>query len=116
MSKLSELQGKAKTYKIGGIDFDLKPLTVDELELFSMNQDSSPEKQMEQSKKMIIKVLKNSVPDATDEEIKNVSVEHLNELMMAIMDLHKLTQGDGRLQKIKDNIQTRKDAIAARQA
>lgn len=106
MSKLSQLQGKPQVFKIGDIELELKPLTVDQLELFSIDSDNK-EKQMESSKKMIFEVLKNSYPDATDEELKNISLEHLTELMNAIMELHKLSEGDSRLQKIKDAIKVR---------
>ena len=109
MSKLAYLQGKPQKFKIGNIELDLKPLTVDELEFFSIDSEDSVEKQMESSKKLIDKVLRNSVPDATDEEIKNISLEHLEELMNAIMKLHKFSQGDSRMEKIKSVIQARKD-------
>jgi len=109
MSKLSYLQGKAKTYKIGEVELELKPLTVDELELFTIDDKAPVEEQMKSSKALISKVLKNSLPDATDEEIKNVSLEHLQELMNAIMDLHKLGTGDSRLENIKDVIKAKQD-------
>ncbi|MAG76424.1 MAG: hypothetical protein CL811_06640 [Colwelliaceae bacterium] len=107
MSKLSALQGKSKTYNIGGIDLELKPLTVEEMELFSIDTDASAAEQMESSKKLIAKVLKNSVPDATDEEISSVSLEHLAPLMEAIMELHKMSEGDNKMQKVKDVIAAR---------
>lgn len=90
MSKLSELQGKPKVYKVGNIDLELKPLTVDELDLFNIDENAPIEKQMESTKGMITKVLKNSYPDATEDELKGISLEHLTDLMNAIMDLHKL--------------------------
>ncbi len=108
MSKLAALQGKSQVFKIGEVELELKPLTVDELELFSMDDSTSNEKQMEATKKMISTILKKSIPDATDEEIKNISLEHLNEFMNAIMKMHKL-EGSTGVQKIKDVIKTRQD-------
>ena len=115
ISRLAALQGKPKKYKIGDTELELKPLTVDELELFTIDEKASVEEQMKSSKALITKVLKNSIQDATDEEIKNVSLEHLQPLMNAIMDLHKLSADDSRTQKIKEKIQARKDAIKVRQ-
>lgn len=109
MSQLAYLQGKAQKFKIGGVDLELKPLTVDEIELFSIDGDAPIEQQMESSKKLITTVLKKSIPDTTDEEIKNISLEHLEDLMNAIMKLHKFSTGDPRMEKIKNVIQTRKD-------
>lgn len=107
MSKLGFLQGKSQTFKIGDVELELKPLTVDELELFSIDDKASVEEQMKTTKKLVTKVLKNSVPDATDEEINNISIEHLQDLMNAIMKLHKFQEGDGKMEKIKDVIKAR---------
>ncbi len=107
MSKLSELQGKPRVFKVGETELTLKPLTVDELELFNIDEKAPPEKQMESTKGMINKILKNSYPDATDEELKNISLEHLTELMTAIMELHKLGGKDSGAQKVKDAIKAR---------
>ena len=102
MSKLSELQGKPQKFKIGDTELELKPLTVAELELFNISENAPVEQQMESAKNLITKVLKNSIPDATDEEIANVSLEHLNDLMEAIMKLHKMDKKGGVPQAIKD--------------
>ena len=107
MSKLSQLQGKSKTFKIGGIDLELKPLSVDDLELFSASESSTMEQQMGMAKKLIAKVLKNSIPDATDEEIKNISVEHLDDLMKAITSLHNLSGEASGASKMKAFIKAR---------
>ncbi len=113
MSKLNALMGKPQTFKVGDIELELKPLTVDELNLFSFDQSMPVEKQTEMTKELIKKVLKKSVPDATDEEIDNISLEHLEELMNAIMKLHKFSTDDGKMQKMKDAISQRKQATAA---
>lgn len=110
MSRLSALQGKPKKYKIGELELELKPLTVEELEIFSVDQDAPMEKQMESSKKMIARVLKKSVPDTTDEEINSVSLEHLETLMNAIMDLHNMGKGSSQVDKIKQMQQNVKAA------
>ena len=43
----------------------------------------------------------------TEEEIQNVSLEHLKELMDAIMDLHKLKAGDNKTEIMKNAIKAR---------
>ena len=106
MSKLAALQGKSQTFKIGDVELELKPLTVDELELFSIDDDAPVEKQMESSKKLISTILKKSISDATEDEIKNVSLEHLNDLMTAVMKLHNLEKDSG-IGKIKDVIKSK---------
>ncbi len=107
MSKLGYLQGKPQKVKIGEIELELKPLTVDELELFSIDDKAPVEEQMKTTKKLVYTVLKKSVPDATDEEINNISLEHLQDLMNAIMKLHKFQEGDNKLGKLKDVIKAR---------
>ncbi len=107
MSRLAALQGKPQKFKIGELELELKPLTVDELNLFSIDDKSPMEEQMKSTKKLISKVLKNSVPDATDEEINNISLEHLQDLMNAVMKLHKFSEGDPRMQRIKDVIKAK---------
>ncbi len=108
MSRLAALQGKPQNFKIGELELELKPLTVDELNLFSIDDKAPMEEQMKSTKKLVSKVLKNSVPDATDEEINNISLEHLQDLMNAVMKLHKFSEGDPRMQKVKDVIAARK--------
>ena len=108
MSKLTALQGKSQVFKIGEVELELKPLTVDELELFSIDDKAPIEKQMEGTKRMISTILKKSIPDATEDEIKNISLEHLKEFMDAVMKLHKL-EGDSTAQKLKDAIKNRQN-------
>lgn len=105
MSKLAALQGKAQKFKIGEVELELKPLTVDEIELFSIDDSVPLDEQMKQTKKLMTKVLKNSVPDATDDEINNISLEHLEPIMNAIMKLHNMDKDTG--QKIKNVIASR---------
>lgn len=107
MSKLSALQGKGKVFNIGGVELELKPLSVDELDMFSVDDKAPMDKQMEMSKNILRAILKKSVPDATEEELKNISVEHLEELMKAVSELHNLSNTDSKLEKIKNVIKAR---------
>lgn len=94
MSRLAQLQGKGKTFKIGGIDIPLKPLSIDDLNLLSIDENAPMKEQIEMTNKLISKVLKEAIPDATDEEIKNISLEHLTDLMNAIMELNKIDKSN----------------------
>jgi len=105
MSKLSTLQGKSKEFKIGEINLTIHPLTVKDLELLNFSENMPPEKQMEMTKKLIQKVLKESVPDATDDEVDKIGFEHLEPIMNAIMEVNNLSKD--KVAQIKDGIPTR---------
>lgn len=109
MSKLSELQGKPQVFKIGHLELELKPLTVDELDLLIIDDKAPIEEQKKATKNLIKKVLKRSVPDATEDEINNISLEYMTNLMEAVMKLHKLDIKDGKMQRIKDAVKVRQD-------
>ena len=88
MSKLSKLMGKSKKVVIGGEELELKPLTVDNLDLM---MDLENESKRANAMKEIIKVtLKGAVPDATPEEINSVGIEYFKDLSDAIMDVNGL--------------------------
>ena len=111
MSKLNALLGKAKVFKIGEVELEIKPLTVHDLELFNIDQNMPLEQQVASTKKLISKVLKDSVPDATEEEINNIAIEHLEPLMNAIMEVNKLSTD--RTQRVKDVIKARQTQAQA---
>lgn len=92
MSKLSHLMAKSEKITVGGIELDIKPLTVKDLGLvMDLDPDHpSPEKM----KELVFKVLKDSVPDATEEEMDNMGVQYLNEIMTAVSKVNNLGAGD----------------------
>ena len=92
MSKLDKLLGKNKEVNIGGVDLIIKPLPIDHLELFlDLEIDS---KRAGALKELITLTLKNSVPDATDAEIKGVAIEHFKKLVEVILDVNGLKNDD----------------------
>lgn len=105
MSKLSQLQGKSKTYNIGGVELELRPLRLDDFHLIALDEKASPEEQAKSTALLINKVLKDAVPDSTEEERNSLGLEHMESLMQAIMDVNNLSK--------KASI---KDVLAARQA
>ena len=102
MSELSKLAGKGKKIKIGEIELNIKPLTVNDMDLMmAMSKEGSSE-QLEAMRELVKKVLKEAVPDSTDEEINNVSVEHLTSIMEAISEVNGLEKKENELiKKIK---------------
>lgn len=106
MSRLSQLQGKPEMYKIGNLELEIKPLRLDDMHLFEVDT-QNPKQQMEQAMLLIKKVLKESVPDATDEEIKNISMEYMTDIMNAIMKSNKLEASNSFMQMKENVLKTR---------
>ncbi len=88
MSKLNSLMGKAKTFKIGDIELEIKPRTMKDIDLIM--DLSIEEKRGEAMKELIKRTLKDAVPDATDEEIDNVAFEHFQVLSESIIEVNGL--------------------------
>jgi hypothetical protein len=107
MSKLSELQGKSKTYTIGPIELTLKPLSVTDMDLFNVDEKASSKEQMKSSLLLIDKVLLDAVPDSTPEERKDIKLAYMEPIMKAIMDVNGMN---------KEKTVGALDAIKARQA
>jgi len=105
MSELSKLCGKGKEFEIGGIKLNIKPLSLSDMDLMTEMAKEGADQQ-KASKEIIKKVLKDAVPDSTDEEIENVSVEYMPQLMEAISEVNNLNTGNESdveyLKKIKE--------------
>jgi len=108
MSKLAALQGKAQKFNIGGVELELKPLGIEELDMFTVDEKAPMEKQIEVSRNILKTILKKSVPEATEEELNNISTEHLSDLMEAVNKLHNITAAkDSRMEHIKNVVKSR---------
>ena len=104
MSKLDKLVGKGKEIEIGGIHIDIKPLTVSSLPLLmKVGDEENKEAQANAVQELVNRTLKDSIPDCTQEEIDNISLEHLTKIMEAIMEVNQLEGTDNKefLDKIK---------------
>jgi FKBP-type peptidyl-prolyl cis-trans isomerase (trigger factor) len=88
MSKLSNLLGKSKTFKIGNIELEFKPLKFENMDLLAKLDD--PNTRLEAMKEIIRMTLKEAVPDATDEEIEKLGITHLMEITKAIQEVNGL--------------------------
>jgi len=89
MSDLAKLAGKGKKVKIGELEIEVKPLTVSDVDLM-MGLGKEGVEQASAIKQLIKRVLEDAVPDASDEEIENVSVEHMQQIMEAIIEVNNL--------------------------
>jgi len=88
MSRLTKLMAKPEEFTIGGEVFSFKPLTVENLDLILMLEDPSIAAKAKALRKVIDLTLKEAVPDATDEEIKNIPLNILKGLNQAIMKVN----------------------------
>ena len=88
MSKLSNLLGKSKTFKIGDIDLEFKPLRFEHMDLLAKLD--NPESRVEAMKEIIKITLKEAVPDATDEEIQSLGLNHMLAISKAIKEVNGL--------------------------
>jgi len=94
MSELSKLVGTGKDITLGEITIHIKPLTVNSIPILMSMSSENPKEQAEAMNEIIRTTLKEAVPDATDEEIKNIGVEYMMPLMEAIMSINKLDNID----------------------
>ena len=79
MSDLSKLARKTKKEKVQGVDITLMPLGASDLDLFE-KEDQTKEEALETIKTVIMK----SIPDSTEEEYKDMSLEYMLDLQEAI--------------------------------
>lgn len=82
MSKLGKFLGNAEEIIIQGEKLMVYPLKVKDLKLFMGKENASPEEQMNLSKEIIKKSLKDE--EVTDDEIENMDTESFMDIMEAI--------------------------------
>ena len=88
MSKLDRLFGKSEVLVLEDIELDIKPLKVKDLQIFLDMGET--EKRATALEKLIRKVLKEAIPDTTDEEIDAVSLAYFPKLTEVIMRVNGL--------------------------
>ncbi len=90
MSRLSNLVGKSQTFTIADVELEIKPRTVEDIDLIMDLADEA--KKAGAMKELVKRTLKDAVPDATDEEISAIGFEHFNEITKAIVKVNGLDQ------------------------
>jgi len=105
MSKLSKFLGAPQIVSVCGETFEIMPLKVKDMHLFVADK-VTPEQNLEISKKIIKLSLIGSMPDMTDEEIDNMSVEMFTSLMQAINKVNEIggSENESGIRKIKEKI------------
>ena len=93
MSKISSLIGEAKKYKIGDVELEFKPRTLEDIELIMAIAEEG-EARAKGMKDLIFKTLKEADTEATDEEINAVALTHFKELTEAIIDVNGLKNAE----------------------
>ncbi len=108
MSELSKLFGKEEEVEIKGVKFKIKPLTVADLDLISGIDPDKPNAAA--MKGLIEKVLKDSFPDATEEEINKIPINIVNELTEKIADVNKLGRSSDAESRLKARVKHTQNA------
>ena len=106
MSDLTKLARKAKKEKVKGIEITLMPLGASDLDLFE-KEDKTKEETLETLKTVIMK----SIPESTEEEYKDMSLEYMAELQEAIGRINNVDE-----EKIKEKTKVLKDIKAEQDA
>jgi hypothetical protein len=99
MSKLSQSCGKSKVFTIGEVEIELNSgwLNIEDLPSLMILTENSENNSVEEKQRkgqiiadLLKKILKKSVPDASDDEIKEFSLKNIKPLMMAIVEMSGL--------------------------
>jgi hypothetical protein len=91
MSRLERLAAKSVTVTIDGVELEIKPLSVmDDLDLILKLEE--PKDRGPALAEIMRRTLKEAVPEATDEEIKAVSLKHFKPIFEAIQKVNGLTE------------------------
>jgi len=117
MSMLDKLKGKSAQWSpVEGVEIQIPALSVgDGLDdLMTMQMSDNPEEIARCAGGIITKTLKKALPDATQEEIDDIGLEHLTGLMNVIMKVNNL-EADESGDKMK-KLQSMQEAYKARRA
>jgi len=109
LSILGKLSGKSLKVKIGDVDLELKPLKFKEREVLEKVFSTTEGKvQIDAIMDFIRKVLVNSYPDATKEELDDISFEHFTELSQAVLKVHGMEAKESDLKNLASEVQSQK--------
>lgn len=100
MSRLDKLLAKPKELEINGERFNIYPLTVMHLDL--INKMEKEETRTEAMRQIVKITLKKAVPDATEDDLNNISLEFLEPIINAIVEVNGLA--DDKTTAIKEKL------------
>jgi len=90
MSKIDMLKAAPKQIEIAGVAVSIKPLKLKNLDLLMDLSSDDSVKQSESMKQIILLTLRDAFPDATDDDINDVSIEHFEKISSSILEINGL--------------------------
>jgi len=106
MSKIERFLAKPVKVTIGGEEVEIKPFTVEDLPSIMKLGSDNKEESAQATKEVIMKVMKQIDPEATEEQLSEVSIEYLTDIMDAIAKVNNLPVDEARaglIQQLKKN-------------
>ena|SRR3989304_4308975 len=103
MSILSNLKAKSQTWEpLPGTKIEIKPLSVNDglEELMMLDFAEDPIEMARAVGLFVHKTLKKSIPDATDDEIAELGIEHFESLMEVIKTVNNMKENDLNQEKL----------------
>lgn len=76
---------------IGGVEFPIYPMTLENVKLLTDAASGSQEKRSEALIEMIFWTLRKGDPEMTDEEMKSLSIEIMDDVTTAVLDVNGLS-------------------------
>jgi len=100
MNDIEYFVAKPKLVKIGGKDVEVKPFSVKDFDIMSKLASENEETRAEALREALTKTIKLSFPNATDEQIDNVSMEYLTDFVNAMLEVNNLSVPEGERKKL----------------
>lgn len=104
MGKIDKFLAKAQEVEIGGDKFMVKPFTVNDMPMMTKMGSKDENMQAKAIQEAIFMIVKQIDPEATNEQMSNVSVEFLTDIMNAISKVNNLDMDDAKaklMEKLK---------------
>ena len=110
MNRIEDLFPKVVKKTVGSTELDFHCLSLDEMSLFDIKNDTNVAETMKVMKKLVAKVLKLS-----EEDVGKISVEYLADIISIIFDIHKMEE-IAKTDRIKAMIEKHKKATSGEPA
>lgn len=88
MGKIDRFLAKPVEVTIGGENYMLKPFTVNDLPLLTRLGSKEEGISSKATQEVVLSIMKQIDPEATDEQAKQVSVEYLEDIMNAVSKIN----------------------------
>jgi len=101
MSKIEKFLAKPQEVKIGDELVMLKPFTVNDMPMMTKMGSKDENTQAKAIQEAIGKIMKQIDPEATEEQIGNISMEYLEDIMNAISKVNNLDVDEAKAKLIQ---------------